>query len=98
VDELSYAKLSDEQVAARLGALPSWQLEDGFLSKLFEFPSYSEGVLFAAAVGFIADHLNHHPDLTVGYRKVRVSTMTHDANGLTAYDFELAQRIDQRLG
>ncbi|MCH8992880.1 MAG: 4a-hydroxytetrahydrobiopterin dehydratase, partial [Acidobacteria bacterium] len=41
----------------------------------------------------LADELNHHPDLFIGYQRVRVALSTHDAGGLTAYDFEMARRI-----
>lgn len=95
---LSYAKLSDEEIAARLSNLSSWQVEDGALTRLYEFSSYAAGVVFACAVGQLADALNHHPDIVIGYQKVRISLVTHDAGGgLTAYDFELAHRIDSRL-
>lgn len=65
------------------------------LNRTFTFGSYKEGVVFAAAVAWEADRLNHHPDLTIGYGKVRVATVTHDADGLTPYDIELARRVER---
>jgi len=38
--------------------------------------------------------LHHHPDLLVGWGRVRVQTWTHDAGGLTDKDYELARAID----
>ncbi|HRI44682.1 MAG TPA: 4a-hydroxytetrahydrobiopterin dehydratase [Fimbriimonadaceae bacterium] len=97
--ELSYDRLSDTEIADRLVRLPGWTVEHGALTRLYTFPTYASGVVFASAVGYLADALNHHPDLTIGYQKVRVTLTTHDAGGgLTAYDFELARRIDERLG
>lgn len=97
--ELSYDRLSDQEIADRLVHLPGWMVEDGALTRLYSFPNYASGVVFASAVGYLADALNHHPDLTIGYQKVRVTLTTHDTGGgLTAYDFELASRIDERLG
>ena len=98
MSNLSYDKLTPESVAEHLSRLSGWQVEDGALTKLYSFSSYAAGVMFGAAVGRLADALNHHPDLLIGYQKVRVSLVTHDAGGgLTAYDFELARRIDERL-
>jgi 4a-hydroxytetrahydrobiopterin dehydratase len=55
--------------------------------------------VFACAIGHLAEALNHHPDLLVGYGKVRVVLVTHDAGGgLTEYDFELARRIEKLAG
>lgn len=98
MSNLSYDKLSPEAVADHLAKLSGWQVEDGALTKLYTFSDYASGVMFGVAVGRLADDLNHHPDLLIGYQKVRVSLVTHEAGGgLTAYDFELARRIDDRL-
>ena len=94
---LSYDKLSADRIAAESATVPGWTV-DGALTRQFDFVSYKDGLVFAVAVGHVADKLNHHPDLMIGYQKVTVSMVTHDAGGgLTAYDFELARRID-RLG
>jgi len=93
--DLSYRKLNDVEIAAALADVPDWGLVDGNLSRLFKFDAYKDGLVFASAVGYVADHLNHHPDIHIGYQTVRISMHTHDASGLTAYDFELARRIDR---
>lgn len=90
---LSYDRLSEQQIAERLASAPGWQVEGGMLSRSYSFGSYAEGLVFAVAVGRLAEALNHHPGLLIGYKSVRVSLSTHDAGGLTAYDFELARRI-----
>lgn len=95
--ELSYTKLTDTEMASGLTKLPEWTVEDGMVTRLFEFKSYKEGLVFATAVGWEADKLNHHPDILIGYQKVRVSTSTHDANGITSYDLELATRINRLI-
>lgn len=94
MSELERRKLTDTEVAESLALRAGWTIEDGMLTRLFEFPAYKDGVVFATAVAWIADGLDHHPDLFIGYRKVRVSTITHDRDGLTPLDFELAKRID----
>ena len=38
--------------------------------------------------------MGHHPDLSISWSEVTVSITTHSAGGLTANDFELAERID----
>jgi 4a-hydroxytetrahydrobiopterin dehydratase len=91
--ELTYDKLSDSAVREALASLPGWELEGGMVTKEFAFDSYSAGLVFAVACGHVAEGLNHHPDLFVGYRRVRVSFVTHDAGGLTAYDMEAARRV-----
>lgn len=92
--ELAYVKLSDSDVAEELGRHPGWGLEGGQLAKRFEFKTYKDGIVFASAVGFVADKLNHHPDIFISYGKVRIAVNTHDVGGISPYDFELARRID----
>lgn len=92
--DLAYVKLGEDEVAERLKGLVGWSIEDDQLTKTYEFKTYKDGVVFASAIGFVADKLNHHPDLTIGYGKVTVAVNTHDVGGLSPYDFELAQRID----
>jgi len=94
MSDLAYVKLSNLEVAARLKTLDGWTVRDGQISKTFAFKSYKDGVVFASAIGYVADKLNHHPDILIGYAKVTVSVNTHDVGGLSPYDFELARRIE----
>lgn len=92
---LTYDKLTPDQIETALTTAPGWAVVEGALTRSYAFPTYAAGVLFATAVAHAADTLNHHPDLHIGYQKVTVSMVTHDAGGgLTAFDFELARRIN----
>jgi 4a-hydroxytetrahydrobiopterin dehydratase len=97
METLVYRKLEEEEAQARLAQAPGWSIEDGKLAKSFKFERYQEGVVFATAVAYLADRLDHHPDLEIGYGKVRVSVNTHSVEGLSPYDFELARRIEAIL-
>ena len=46
-------------------------------------------------VGFLAEAADHHPDLDIRWRTVRVLLTTHDAGGLTEKDLTLAGRIEE---
>ena len=92
--DLSYTKLGEDDVAQRLGSLDGWAVEGGMMTKTFTFDRYKDGVVFASAVGWLADSLDHHPDLLLTYGKVRVAMNTHAVEGLSPYDFELARRIE----
>ena len=92
--DLAYIKLDDTTIAEELVCYPGWGLENGQLTKTFEFKTYKDGVVFASAVGFLADKLDHHPDILVTYGKVRIAVNTHSVNGISPYDFELARRIE----
>jgi 4a-hydroxytetrahydrobiopterin dehydratase len=92
--DLEYRKLNEEEIATACETTHRWEVEEGKLAREFEFEEYLGGVAFAARVGRAAEELNHHPDIHIGYRRVKVSVNTHDVQGLSPYDFELARRIN----
>ncbi len=92
--ELEYRKLSQDELETELQTVPGWSLENEKLARQFEFKTYKDGLVFGVAVGHVADKLNHHPDLEIGYGTVRVSVSTHDVGGISPYDFELARRVE----
>jgi 4a-hydroxytetrahydrobiopterin dehydratase len=63
------------------------------LHSSFKTGSMAKGLDFAARVGAAADEANHHPDLTVTYPRVHVLLTSHDADGLTQRDVDLARKI-----
>jgi len=91
---LEYVKLDPALIEAEVNTLNGWLVVDDRLAKSFEFADYLSGVAFASKVGHIAEELNHHPEITLGYRKVFVSVNTHAVGGISPYDFELARRIE----
>lgn len=86
--------LSESEIADGLKDLKGWTVEDNKVTKRFAFKSYKDGLVFALAVGHVADLMDHHPDIEVGYAKVKIAVSTHSVGGLSPYDLELARRID----
>lgn len=87
-------KLSAEDIAPKLAALPHWQVQGEALVRECRFHSYLAGVDFIVAVAKTAEAMNHHPDLHLGWRRVGITLTTHDARGLTELDFALAAQIE----
>lgn len=89
--------LSDSERAEILPALDGWTLVEGrdALHKRFVFDDFNAAFGWMARVALVAEQMNHHPEWFNVYNKVDVTLSTHDANGLTRRDVELAQRMDQ---
>jgi 4a-hydroxytetrahydrobiopterin dehydratase len=85
-----------EDINEQLKTLPDWSYDQGSKSliKAFSFKSYSKNISFVNAIAWIANKLNHHPDLEVTFNKCVVKITTHDENGITQKDFELARGIE----
>ena len=73
--------LSDEDVASKLQG-SDWKRDGDEIVREWKFKDFGE-------------EANHHPDILLhGWNKVRLSLTNHSAGGLTAADFEMAERFD----
>jgi 4a-hydroxytetrahydrobiopterin dehydratase len=86
--------LSDAEVDAALGSLPGWSRDGDAIVKQFELQSFPAAIAFVTRIGFFAEHANHHPDLDIRWRNVRVLLSTHDSGGITEKDVSLAGEIE----
>lgn len=59
----------------------------------FRTESFATGVMFVDEIGKLADDANHHPDVDLRYSGVTVRLMTHEVDGLSQRDVELARKI-----
>jgi len=87
-------KLSDAEITTALGGLPAWAREGDEIVKTFDCGTFPGAVAFVVRIGFFAEKADHHPDLDVRWKNVRVALTTHDAGGLTAKDLDLARAIE----
>ncbi len=86
--------LEDSEIEKRLGELDGWSRDGDAITKTFENEDFVGSVKFVDSIVEPAEGMNHHPDLEISWDKVTVSITNHSAGGLTAADFELAQKID----
>lgn len=87
-------KLSDDEITARLAALPGWDYRDGALKRTLEFADFVEAFGFLSRVALLAEKADHHPELRNVYRRVELALSSHDVGGVSERDFALAKRID----
>jgi 4a-hydroxytetrahydrobiopterin dehydratase len=94
--ETTPRKLDRSAAEARLAELGSaWKIDgQGHLERTFRFPDFAGALAFANEVGAIAERENHHPDLHVGWGRVRIEVFTHSIGGLSEKDFHLAAKIE----
>lgn len=88
------ARLTDDQVTARLPEIPEWERQGDEIVRSYQAPSFLEGVAFVGRLAELAEAADHHPDIDIRWRTVRIALTTHDAGGLSDLDFDLAAQID----
>ena len=86
--------LPDDQIATKIAALDGWSREQDMIVKTYELPTFPDAITFVANVADLAEAADHHPDIDIRYRKVRIALTTHDAGGITQKDFDLAGDIE----
>lgn len=92
------ATLSDDEVTAALAGLPGWSRRGDVIEKTYELATFPRAIEFVAAVAERAETANHHPDIDIRWRRVRLALTTHDSGGLTALDVELAGAAEELAG
>ena len=91
----STTRLTADAIAThqrKLGA--PWRVVDASLMYDAKPTSMRESAILVTQAADIAERLNHHPDMTVGYHRLRIAITTHDSGGLTALDFAFAAQLE----
>lgn len=88
------ALLSEAEIEQRLAELSGWERSGGAIEKSFKREDFVGSVRFVDSLVEPAEGMNHHPDLAISWDTVTVTISTHSEGGLTANDFELAEKID----
>lgn len=88
------ALLSDAEIEERLAGLSGWERSGEAIEKSFERGGFVGSVEFVRSLVEPAEAMNHHPDLSISWATVTVTVSSHSEGGLTAADFELAEKID----
>jgi len=77
----------------------NWTMvENQKIEKEFSFPDFATALAFTNIIGELAEQQGHHPDLELGWGRIKVTLWTHKIGGLSESDFILAAHIDQVAG
>lgn len=93
---MSVVKLSEEERLALLPTLTQWeyQSENDSIRKEYRFRSFPEALGFIVNLGVEAHSMNHHPELFNVYDRVEITWRTHDCQGLSRRDIDMAKLCD----
>ncbi len=84
--------------AEALAGLPDWKAAGegrDAIVRTFVFADFNAAFGFMTRVALKAETMDHHPEWSNVYNRVEVLLATHDADGVTALDVELARFMDQ---
>ena len=86
-------KLSEPEIVERLTDAKGWERHGDMLVRSWQFPSFRRALEFVNQVGALVEKADHHPDILLSYRTVRLELSTHSEGGLTDRDFALAVEL-----
>ena len=92
--------LDPQRVREALSDIGPWQHDAarGAIRRTFRFADFAQAFGFMTQVALAAEKADHHPEWTNVYNRVDITLTTHDADGLTQRDFDLARQIDAAFG
>ena len=74
-----------------------WSINKKFLICKYEFINFNSALSFMNKVGVRCEEMDHHPKWTNVYNKLDIELFTHDKDGLTIKDFDLAMFMDEEF-
>ncbi len=89
--------LTEAEIKERMETAPGWEYADNAIHTSLEFDTFKDAFAVMTRIAFEAEKMNHHPDWSNVYNRLHISLSTHDAGGVTEYDFELAKVIDHLI-
>lgn len=79
-----------------LSNLPEWTYDAVVrgIRRSFKFGDFAAAFAFMTRVAILAEKADHHPEWSNVYNRVEILLTTHDVNGLSVRDIDLATAID----
>ena len=94
---MAVKKLTTEAINAALEQFPDWTLEVGKLHRALKFKDFVQAWGFMTQVAILAERADHHPEWSNVYSRVIIDLTTHECNGISQRDFDLAKKINDVL-
>ncbi len=91
-------KLKKHEIDERLSKLPGWRHSDEAIIKDYKLKDFQEAMGFVVKIALAAEKMEHHPDMTIEYNRVKIVLTTHTEEGVTEKDFNLAEKIEKFFG
>ena len=90
--------IEKNQLESELNRLSNnWSISEKFLICKYKFKNFNDALSFMNKVGVNCEEMDHHPKGTNVYNNLEIELFTHDKDGLTIKDFDLASFMDEEF-
>lgn len=87
-------RLTDAEIKTALTGLPDWSVQNGKLHREYKFADFVHAFGFMATSAVAIEAMNHHPEWSNVWNRVTIDLTTHDADGITSMDVDLAGKLE----
>jgi len=90
-------RLHLSEAQSLISHIPHWKLapeRGGALKREYLFRDFAQAFGFMAQVALVAERCNHHPEWFNVYNQVSVTLTTHDVEGVSRKDIDMARAMD----
>jgi 4a-hydroxytetrahydrobiopterin dehydratase len=94
MNDMLKEKMTTQELSLATAKLPNWKVVEGKLSRAFKFHDFVDACAFMTKVSLISEKMDHHPEFSNSYNRVTIGLFTHDLDGVSILDIELAKKID----
>ena len=94
---MSIKILNEHEIKSLIKEFPEWSIKNNKLHREFIFKNFIHAFAFISQIAIISEKMDHHPEWSNVYNRVTINLTTHDLNGISSLDRELALKIDEVL-
>ena len=91
-------KLSEAEIADLLPKARGWSVVKGKLHREFACKDFVTVFGNMTRAALVAEKMDHHPEWFNVWNKVIIDLTTHSVQGISDYDFALAEKINEIFG
>ena len=93
-------KLGNKEIEDALDDLAGWSFDSSrpAIKKTFKFKGFSAAFAFMTRGALLAQQMGHHPEWFNVYSKVDVTLTTHDVDGVSKLDLQMAKKMNSYAG
>jgi 4a-hydroxytetrahydrobiopterin dehydratase len=95
---MTIPRATESEIQKAIAELDSWTIENGKLHREYRFRDFVQAFGFMAQVALLVERAAHHPEWCNVYNRVVIDLTTHEAQGITQKDLDLAGEMEQIAG
>ncbi|NQY82722.1 MAG: 4a-hydroxytetrahydrobiopterin dehydratase [Alphaproteobacteria bacterium] len=95
ISEAEREILSAEVVDELLSEHPGWTICAGVIERTWTFSYFRAGFAFLSEAALLFEKQNHHGEVVLTFRSLKISLYSHDVGGLTLRDSRMMRALDK---